>query len=333
VPMLEGKVDHVIGVDTHRDRHAAAILDRNGGLVAELTVPSDRAGAQALLGVVVQRAPGRRCWALEGTGCYGAGLASFLTAEGEWVTEIDRPKRPRGRHGAKSDPLDAIRAGREALRVLQLTRSGAVKVATDARRNLKALLVTAPEPLRAGLGGGTWLAQTRACAALTTQPSDPVEYRATVRALRLTAERVLAAHAEAKQLEKELRVLVAAMAPALLAQPGVGPITAAQVLISWSHPGRLRSEAAFAMLAGAAPIEASSGRVVRHRLNRGGDRQLNRALHTIVMLRERYHQPTKRYVARRTTEGKSQREIRRCLKRTVARQLYRLLTRTAAAGR
>jgi transposase len=350
VPMLEGKVDHVIGVDTHRDRHAAAILDRNGGLVAELTVPSGRAGAQALLGVVVQRAPGRRCWALEGTGCYGAGLASFLTAEGEWVTEIDRPKRPRGRHGAKSDPLDAIRAGREALgrdhlatprqrghrealRVLQLTRSGAVKVATDARRNLKALLVTAPEPLRAGLGGGTWLAQTRACAALTTQPSDPVEYRATVRALRLTAERVLAAHAEAKQLEKELRVLVAAMAPALLAQPGVGPITAAQVLISWSHPGRLRSEAAFAMLAGAAPIEASSGRVVRHRLNRGGDRQLNRALHTIVMLRERYHQPTKRYVARRTTEGKSQREIRRCLKRTVARQLYRLLTRTAAAGR
>ena len=199
------------------------------------------------------------------------------------MTEIDRPKRPRGRNGAKSDPLDAIRAGREALgrdhlasprqrghrealRVLQLTRSGAVKVAADSRRQLKALLVTAPEPLRAALCGGTWLAQARACAVLTAEASDPVEYRATVRALRLTAERALAAHAEAKQLAEELRMLVAVMAPALLAQPGVGPITGAQVLISWSHPGRLRSEAAFAMLCGVSPIPASSGRVVRHRL-------------------------------------------------------------------
>jgi transposase len=218
--------------------------------------------------------------------------------------------------------------------VLQLTRAGAVKVSADARRHLKALLVTAPEPLRAGLRGGTWLRQARACAALRAQPSDPVEYRATVRALRATAERALAAHAEATQLAKELGTLARAVAPALLAQPGIGPITAAQVLISWSHPGRLRSEAAFAMLAGAAPIKATSGQVVRHRLNRGGDRQLNRALHTIVMLRERYHQPTKRYVARRTAEGKSQREIRRCLKRTLARQLFRLLARTAVtAGR
>jgi transposase len=262
------------------------------------------------------------------------------------VTEIDRPKRT-GRTQAKSDPLDAIRAGREALsrdhlacprqrgqrealRVLQLTRAGAVKVSADARRHLKALLVTAPEPLR----GGTWLRQAHACAALTAAPSDPVEYRATVRALRTTAERALAAHHEATQLGKELGTLARAVAPALLAQRGVGPVTGAQVLISWSHPGRLRSEAAFAMLAGAAPIQASSGRVVRHRLNRGGDRQLNRALHTIVMLRERDHEPTKRYVARRTAEGKSEREIRRCLKRTVARQLYRLLARTAAtAGR
>ena len=344
--MLEGKIDHVIGVDTHRDSHAAAILDPNGGLVAELTVTSNQAGSEALLGVVAQRAPGRPCWALEGTGSYGAGLASFLADQGEWVTEIDRPKRPRGRNGAKSDPLDAIRAGREALgrdhlasprqrghrealRVLQLTRSGAVKVATDARRQLKALLVTAPEPLRAALCGGTWLAQARACAVLTDKASDPVEYRATVRALRLTAERALAAHAEAKQLAEELRMLVAVMAPALLTQPGVGPITAAQVLISWSHPGRLRSEAAFAMLAGVAPIPASSGRVVRHRLNRGGDRQLNRALHTIVMLRETWHEPTKRYVTRRTAEGKGRREIRRCLTRATARQLFRLLERKA----
>jgi transposase len=311
VPMLEGKIDHVIGVDTHRDNHAAAILDRNGGLIAQLQVPTNQAGYARLLGLVAERAPGRRCWALEGTGCYGAGLASFLADQGEWVTEIDRPKRPRGRNGAKSDPLDAVRAGREALsrehlavprqrgqrealRVLQLTRTGAVKVTADDRRHLKALLVTAPEPLR------------------------------------LTAERVLRAHAEAKTLEKELRALAATMAPVLLSQPGVGPITAAQLLISWSHPGRLRSEAAFAMLAGAAPVEASSGQVVRHRLNRGGDRQLNRALHTIVMIRQRYHQPTKAYTSRRTAEGKSQRDVRRCLKRSVARQLFRLLERQAA---
>jgi transposase len=346
VPMLEGKIDHVIGVDTHRDSHAAAVLDPTGGLLAQVQVPSCQQGYEQLLRFVAQQAPGRRCWALEGTGCYGAGLASFLADHGEWVTEIDRPKRT-GRTQAKSDPLDAIRAGREALsrehlatprqrgqrealRVLQITRAGAVKVAADARRHLKALLVTAPEPLRTGLRGGTWLRQARACTALTAQPNDPVEYQATMRALRITAERALAAHTEAAQLGKELAILVRVVAPALLAQPGVGPVTAAQVLISWSHPGRLRSEAAFAMLAGAAPIQASSGQVVRHRLNRGGDRQLNRALHTIVMLRERYHEPTRRYVARRIAEGRSNREIRRCLKRTVARQLYRLLERMAA---
>jgi transposase len=343
--MLEGKVDHVIGVDTHRDAHTAAILDPNGGVVAELEVPSNQAGYEQLVGFVSQHAPGRRCWALEGTGCYGAGLASFLLDDGEWVTEIDRPKRPRGRNGAKSDPLDAVRAGREALsrehlasprqrghrealRVLQLTRSGAVKAAAAARRHLKALLVTAPEPLRAALQGGTWLRQARACAVLQAEPAAAVEDRATVQALRLTAQRALSAYAEAEALEKELRGLVKAIAPVLLAELGVGPITAAQVLISWSHPGRLRSEAAFAMLAGVAPIEASSGRVVRHRLNRGGDRQLNRALHTIVMIRQRYHQATKTYTTRRIAEGKSEREIRRCLKRTVARGLFRLLTRT-----
>ena len=239
MPMLEGKVDHVIGVDTHRDRHAAAILDRSGGLVAEFEVLTDQAGYEALLGVVAEQAPGRRCWALEGTGCYGAGLASLLLDQGEWVVEVDRPKRPRGRTGAKSDPLDAIRAGREALsrehlacprqrgqrealRVLQLARSGAVKVSADARRHLKALLVTAPEPLRAGLRRGTWLRQAQVCAALVAAPTDPIEHRATIRALRLTAERALAAHQQANALAKELRTLVQVMAPVLLAQPGGG---------------------------------------------------------------------------------------------------------------
>ena len=139
----------------------------------------------------------------------------------------------------------------------------------------------APEPLRDRLRGLPWRHQLRACAGLVALPSDPVEHRATVRALRLTTQRILAARQDAKRLEPELRQLVTVMVPALLTQPGIGPITAAQPLISWSHPGRLRSEAAFAMLAGAAPVPASSDQVVRHRLNRGGDRQLNRAVHTL----------------------------------------------------
>jgi transposase len=347
MPMLEGRVDAVIGVDTHRDSHAAALLDPNGGVRATLEVPSDRAGHARLLQLATAQAPGRRVWALEGTGCYGAGLTGFLVDHGERVVEIDRPKRPRGRNGAKSDALDAIRAGREALarehlasprqrghreaiRVLHTTRSAIVEAGANARRQLKALIITAPEPLRDTLRGRTWLQQARASAALVAAPSDPVDHRATIRVLRMTAQRVLTARAEAKELEVQLRMLITVVAPVLLAQRGVGPISAAQVLISWSHPGRFRSEAAFAMLAGAAPVEASSGQVVRHRLNRGGDRQLNRALHTIVMIRQTHHQPTKTYTTRRITQGKSQRDIRRCLKRTVARQLYRLLERTAA---
>ena len=192
-----------------------------------------------------------------------------------------------------------------------------------------ALIVTAPEPLRDRLRGRPWRQQLGACTELVTAPTDPVEHRATVQALTLTAQRALAARQDARQLEAELRELVMVMAPALLTQPGIGPINAAQLLISWSHPGRFRSEAAFAMLAGAAPVQASSGQVVRHRLNRGGDRQLNRALHTIVMPRQTHHEPTRAYTSRRIAQGKSEREIRRCLKRTVARQLYRLLERTA----
>ena len=328
--MLEGQVDAVIGVDTHRDRHAAAVLDPNGGVRATLEVPSDQAGYARLLQLADEQAPGRRVWALEGTGCYGAGLTRFLVDQGEWVVEIDRPKRPRGRHGAKSDSLDAIRAGREvlarehltsprqrgrreALRVLHTTRAATVAAGADARRQLKALIVTAPEPLRERLRGRPWRQQLHACTELVVAPGDPVEHRATVRVLALTARRVLAARQEAHQLEADLRQLVTAMAPALLAQPGIGPINAAQVLISWSHPGRFRSEAAFAMLAGAAPVQASSGQVVRHRLIRGGDRQLNRALHTIVMLRQVHHGPTRAYTSRRIAQGKSTNEIIRCL--------------------
>ena len=149
----------------------------------------------------------------------------------------------------------------------------------------------------------------------------------TVRALRSTAQRIQVLAAEAAELRSELDRLVAAIAPWLLELPGVGPISAAQVLVSWSHAGRLRSEAAFAALAGVSPIPASSGQVTRHRLNRGGDRRLNRALHAIALVRLRDDPETRAYARRRRAEGKSPREIRRCLKRAVARQLFGLLER------
>jgi transposase len=343
--MLAGSIDAVIGVDTHRDTHTAAILDPNGGLLTTMVAGTNQAGYQELLGWVRHRAPGRRCWALEGTGSYGAGLAQFLAVQGEWVVEVNPPKRSRQ---GKSDALDAERAGRqalasahlatprqrgqrEALRVLHLARASAVQVYADARRLLKALLVTAPAPLRDELRGRPWRQLAGLCAGLVAPQGAPVEHRATLSALRATAERLLAADQQAGELEREIRKLVGQLAPALLGQPGVGPITATQVLLAWSHPGRVRSEAAFAMLGGAAPIPASSGRTVRYRLNRGGDRQLNRALHTIVVSRERHHEPTRRYVARRTAEGKTIREVRRCLKRAIARQLYRLLERSSSS--
>jgi len=213
--------------------------------------------------------------------------------------------------------------------VLSTTRSQLVRVGADARRHLKALIVTAPHPLRQALRRRSWLQQARVCAALHATPTDSIQVRATVQVMRLTAQRLLAAYAEAAELTQQLHALITTMTPGPGDQPGVGPISAAQVLLAWSHPGRVRSEAAFAMLAGAAPIEASSGQVVRHRLNRGGDRQLNRGLHTIVIIRQLHDPATRAHTARRTAQGKSPREIRRCLKRMVARQLFRLLERTA----
>jgi transposase len=160
---------------------------------------------------------------------------------------------------------------------------------------------------------------------LRPRPSRDLEHRTTVRVLKSTAQRILILRHEADELEAEIQPLVTAMRPQLLTLPGVGPISAAQILISWSHPGRFRSEAAFASFSGAAPIPASSGLTNRHRLNRSGDRQLNRALHTIVLARTRIDPATRAYIARRTSEGKTVREAKRCLKRTLARQLYKLL--------
>ena len=343
--MQAEQTDYVIGVDTHRDRHSAAILAASGGLVDETSASADQAGYATLLRWAAHHAASRRVWAIEGSGSYGAGLAAFLDQRGERVVEIGRRVRRNSPSRAKSDPLDAIEAAREALRqsrhaspraagerealrVLVNTREGAVLARTAAINQLRALIVAAPEPLRTSLRGLAFAELVKRCARLRPGARGTAT-RASALALRSTARRIATLSAEARQLNREIAQLVETTAPALLAEPGVGPISAARILIAWSHQGRFHSEAAFAMLAGTSPIPASSGQTVRHRLNRGGDRQLNRALHTIALSRRATHQPTRDYIDRRIRNGKSTREINRCLKRYLARHLYRLLERSA----
>lgn len=344
--MLADQVDYVVGIDTHRDTHAAAVCNTAGGVVAETVVGADVFGYRRLLRFAAEL-PGRRVWAVEGTGSFGAGLTAFLLEREEWVVEVERPTRPARRDRSKTDALDAARAAREvlahkhlaqprrrgireAMRVLLASREGAVAAKRQAISQLKALIVNAPEPLRQQLRMLNTSGQLRRCARMRTRLSQSVEQRSTVIALRSTAQRAIALETEAATLEAELAQLVRNAAPTLLEEPGVGAISAAQLLIAWSHRGRFRSEAAFASLAGTAPIPASSGRTVRYRLNRGGDRQLNRALHTIALSRLAHHTETKHYAARRTAEGKTPREIKRCLKRHLARRLYRVLEAGAA---
>lgn len=331
----------VIGVDTHVDTHTAAIVETTtGGVLAEITVPTTPAGYQELLDLADEHSP-LRAWAIEGTGGHGAGLTHLL--EGEVVIELDRPQRAKRRNGAKSDPLDAIRAAREAmarphhgtprtgqerqaLSVLLTARRSAVTAATDAQRQLFSLTIAAPERLRAKLRDRKLPEMVEIAARFRLQTGWDVETTTTAQVLRDLARRAQALQAEADEHEKQIRAIVRSWRADLLTETGIGPIVAATVLCAWSHPGRVRDEAAFAMLAGVAPLPANSGKVTtRYRLNRYGDRQLNRALHTIVLSRQRYDQATKDYTARRTSEGKTPREIKRCLKRYVARDLYRRL--------
>jgi len=346
--MLADLVDHVIGVDCHKDSNTAVIADRLGGEQAKLTAATDSAGYHSHLTWARQHAPGRRVWAIEGAGSYGAGLFDYLQKNGEQVAEVDRPKRPKRKAGVKSDHADALRAARdflaaerhaeprqrgelEAVRVLKTTRKQAVQVSSQSVTQLKALLVKAPEGMRAKLRGLTTSALLAACLSMREQSSRPVEWNATISALKVIARRAQNAAKDADELEKQLAALVKAQAPAeLLAECGVGTVVAAELMSAWSHTGRLHSEAAFAKVAGVAPIEASSGQVDRHRLSRNGDRQLNAAIHTVVLTRWRQEARTHAYIERRRAEGKSDREIRRCLKRYVARHTFRLLEGASA---
>jgi transposase len=340
--MLADLVELVIGVDTHKHTHTAAVVRAaTGAMVAQTTVASTPAGYQQLLRLA-NRQQGRRVWAIESTGGYGAGLTRFLQSHGEQVVELDRPKRDARRHGAKSDPLDATRAAREALGREQLAqpraaghraalsvrlaaRRSAVQAATDAQRQLHALVVAAPDLLRNRLRGLTTPRLVATCGRLRLQTAWDTETITTAASLRALARRIQLLNAEIAEHTRAITTLVRAWRPDLLTPTGVGPMVAAIVLCAWSHPGRCRSDAAFAMLAGAAPIPASSGQTVRVRLNRSGDRHLNQALHLIVLTRLRYDPATRAYAQRRRAEGKTNREIRRCLVRYVARQLYRLL--------
>jgi transposase len=274
--MVTEQLDAVIGVDTHRDTHTAALLRPTGAVVAATVIDTTGNGYQALLDFALAHAPGPRLlWAVEGTRSYGIGLVRFLHTHGQLVVEVDHPRRPARRRG-KSDTLDAIGAAREVLarphqaiprqdgdreglRVLLVARQGAITSRTAAINSLKALVLTAPDPIRDQLRSKPALAQAARCARMRRSSRRHPCDQARMLALRATARRVLALAAEVDELEDELAVLVRRRGPQLLAHRGVGVVVAAQLLVSWSHHGRVRSEAAFAMLAGVAPLPASSG--------------------------------------------------------------------------
>jgi transposase len=341
--MVADELDYVVGVDTHRDEHTLALVETaTGAVLAQRTVASNGRGYAQALRFAQQQADAARLWAVEGAGHYGAGLARYLSERGETVLEVGRSPRGERRLRGKDDQLDAVRAARaalrseplprprsgerrEALRLLLLARRSAVDVRREALVQLRSVIVTAPDRLREELRGLPVQRLLERCSRLrrsTTATPDEVAVRLVLRSL---ARRVEAATLEADELERELLAHVRVLAPQLLDEPGVGPIVAAQLLVTWSHRGRVRSEAAFARLAGVAPLPASSGQTTRHRLSRGGDRQLNRALHTVVLHRRQHDPATQEYIARRIAEGKSRRDATRLLKRYLARQLYRLL--------
>jgi len=340
--MLAELVEVVIGVDTHKHTHTAAVVAAStGAVLAHRTVSADPDG-YAELAAFAEQHPGLRAWAMEGSGGYGAGLAEHLAEHDEMVIELDRPVRPQRRAGAKSDPIDAVRAARDALARAHLAqpksgaeraalqmhltaRRAAVEAGADAQRQLHALVVTAPERVRAKFRGQSTRLMISTAGTLRAPRTGDAELAAAVAVLRALARRIRHLESEALEHERAIRGLVRSWRPDLLALPGVGPIVAATVLTSWSHPGRCRDEAAFAMLAGAAPIPASPGQTIRYRLNRSGDRQLNRALHVIALSRLRHDPATRAYAERRRAEGKTDREIKRCLKRYIGRQLYRHL--------
>jgi len=349
MPTIAPQPPHTIevtgGVDTHLNTHTAAVIDPIGRVLGTEQFPADTAGYTALLDWIRTFGHPVRI-GVEGTGAYGAGLTRLLHHEHIEVVEVDRPDRKTRRFHGKSDPIDAIAAAKtalaghrsttpkqrdgriEALRALRIARRSAVDQRADTQRRIKALIVTAPDLLRKQLRNLSVPQLITTCAAWRpdrTDASSPAT--ATRLALRSLARRHQQLSAEITDLDKVLAPLVAAISPRLIATRGVGTDVAGQLLITaGENHDRLTSEAAFAMLCGAAPIPASSGKTTRHRLNRGGDRQANAALYRVVLSRLRWDHPTRAYAERRTAQGKTKKEIIRCLKRYVARELYPVIT-------
>lgn len=344
--MLAERVDHVIGVDPDRDRITVAVVDvATTGVVGRAAFDANPDGYREALAFaqVHSSVVTRRVWSIEGAGSYGAGLATAASDAGEWVVGFDRPDGRAAKDGAKSDALDAVRAARELLgrevwaqprargareatRVLLGCRDSAQFARTAAINELRAVVVTCDPVLRESLRGLSIARLVKACTQLDTDAQATTEVAGTICAMRCLARRITVLQTEVRDIDRELTALIEAAAPQLLAEFGVGVVTAAQVLVSWSHQGRCRSEAAFARLAGVAPIDANSGQIqTRHRLSRGGDRALNRALHLVIITRCRDDAKSRAYIARRVSEGKTPREARRCLKRYLARHLFRLL--------
>lgn len=329
----------VVGIDTHRDSHTAVALNEVGGKLDQIVVGTDRSGYQQLLkwaGGLGQVA----AFGVEGTGSYGAGVASHLRLNGARVIEIDRPNRKARRLKGKSDALDAEQAARqvlagvatakpksrdasaEMLRTLKIARSTALKSCTQAKNSLGALVITAPDHLRQQLRLMSPATLIASCAGFRPGPCDCVE-AATKTALRSLSRRVQALQAEIAKLNDEIHRLTSQAAPELLSLFGVGSEVASTLLVTaGDNIDRLLSEAAFASLCGVAPVPASSGKTNRHRLSRAGDRQANAALHRVVIVRLRWHDESKDYLKRRLAEGRTKKEVIRCLKRYVAREVY-----------
>jgi transposase len=331
------------GVDTHGRTHHAAVVDQIGRVLGDREFPATAAGYRQLLAWL--RRHGRLVKVgVEGTGTYGAGLARHLSAAGVTLVEVDRPDRKTRRSKGKSDPIDAVAAARaalsgqasgtpktrtgpvEAIRALRVARRGAVKARTAALNQLHGLITSAPEALRVDLAALSGPALVTACTQLPADGpmTDPIH--ATRAALAAIATRVQALTAEISQADQRLKPALAQTAPRVCALFGVGPDVAGQLLTTaGDNPDRLRSEAALAHLCGVAPIPASSGRTDRHRLNRGGDRAANTALHTITLCRMRHDPRTRAYLERRTTQGLTKKEIMRCLKRYIVREVHAAL--------